>query len=289
MHVVEIKTGVTGYPALLSHVLRNGQPRTVDGRETLDAGPTTIVMHDLTAPLPLGTGRLASPAIAAAEAVQLIGGFSDPALYPAALDRFREDDGTFWGAYGERVGAQLAAQVAKLRTDPGSRRGVVTLWDPVRDNEPNRRDYPCTVTLLLWLEDNRLQLNTVMRSQDVWLGTPYDWFQFVQLQWTLARTLSDFDLDRDVSVGVYRHTTISTHLYAEDVPRARELVTTWYGEGGPADRPRAWQPRGIGSWGSTFAVARSRAQLLGRQERVFLPTHSELWFAERLVRRNKGS
>lgn len=287
MHVVEVNTGVTGYPALLSHVLRCGQPRTVSGRETLDAGPTTVVMHDLTAALPLGTGRRVSPAIAAAEAVQLVGAFSDPNLYPPALDRFREDDGAFWGAYGERVGTQLAAQVAKLREDPGSRRGVVTLWDPERDNEPNHRDYPCTVLLMLWLEGHHLQLQTVMRSQDVWLGTPYDWFQFVQLQWTLARALSVRDLD--VVPGLYRHVTVSTHLYVEDVPRARELVSTWYGEGGPAEQPRAWQPRGIGTWGDTFEATQQRARVLGRGQNPPHPTSSEVWFAQRLVRRNEGS
>ena len=281
MHVVEVNTGVSGYPALLSHVLRCGEPRTVRGRATLDAGPTTVVMHDLTAPLPLGTGRGVSSAIAAAEAVQLIGGFSDPALYPAALDRFREDDGTFWGAYGERVGDQLAAQVRKLREDSGSRQGVVTLWDPLRDNLSDRRDYPCTVTLLLWLDNDRLQLNTVMRSQDVWLGTPYDWFQFVQLQWTIARSLN-------VDPGIYRHTMISTHLYAEEVDRARELVATWYNSGGPADEERAWQPRGIGAWDGPFAFIQTRARTLGACETLKWPTRSERWFIDRLVRREES-
>jgi thymidylate synthase len=283
LHVLEVKTGVTGYPALLSHVLHHGRPRTSRGIDTLDAGPTTLVMHDVTAPLPLGTGRSLSTSIAAAEALQLIGGFSDPALLPASFDRFREDNGTFHGAYGVRIGNQLEDQLVKLQADPGTRQAVITLWNPALDNPDARRDIPCTVALNFWMDGRDLALTTFMRSQDAWLGAPYDWFQFVQLQWTAANVLG-------ATPGIYRHITNSTHLYLSDVERAHTLVNAWYATGGPSEDPRAEQPHGIGRFGDSFADVRQRAHYLhlGADDSAFglkYPTPSEEWYARHLVRR----
>lgn len=277
MHVVEINTGVSGYPALLSHVLRNGESREARGMKTIDAGPTTIYMHDVTAALPRGTGRGVSFAIAAAEALQLIGGFSDPVLLPKSFDRFREDDGTFHGAYGTRIGGQLSAAIEKLRRDPGSRQGVITLWDPRLDNGDPRRDIPCTVALTLWLEADRLNLLTLMRSQDCWLGAPYDWFQFVQLLWTAATLL-------EVIPGIYRHTTVSTHLYDRNVEAAELLVERWYSNNSPADTPREWQPRGLGYVGLSPTQIAFRAHDLRFNRLPEHPTESEKWYAKHLTR-----
>lgn len=280
MQVIEISRGVPGYPALLSHVLRHGLPREPRGVPTLDAGPTTVVMHDVSQSLPLGTGRNLSRSVAAAEALQLIGGFSAPELLPPAFDPYREPDGTFWGAYGNRIGDQVLDQVEKLRRDPETRQSVLTLWSPTLDNQPGKRDYPCTVALMYWLDDDALCAMTVMRSQDVWLGTPYDWFQFTQLQQTLARQL-------DVPPGVYRHVTTSTHLYLRDVDAARKLVSEWYAPGGPADEERAVQPSGLGRPGDSFAEVQRRADRIRRYGwgTWGLPpdiTDSERWYAENI-------
>lgn len=281
MRVLDVMNGVAGYPALLAYVLRNGVRRHPRGLETLDAGPTTVTMHDVSHALPLGTGRNLSREVAAAEALQLIGGFSAPELLPPAFDAYREPDGSFWGAYGDRIGDQAEQQLEKLRHDPDSRQSVITLWNPTSDNQPNKRDYPCTVALTLWLDDGRLCLLTTMRSQDVWLGAPYDWWQFTQLQQTLARLLG-------VSTGAYRHTSASTHLYTRDVEAARALVDRWYAVPSLADQPRVTQPAGLGvDATTTFAELRRRCQNLREYAQGWqtLPddtTESEMWYADNL-------
>lgn len=281
--VLEMTTGASGYPRVLDHVLRHGRPREVRGLATREAGFLTVRIHDVTESLPLGIGRGVSRAVAAAEALQLIGAFSGPELLPPAFDRFKEDDGRFWGAYGERVGDQVTAALGKLRDDPGTRQAVITLWNPGLDNQPGRRDYPCTVMLTFEAEDDALHLTTVMRSQDVWLGTPYDWFQFTQLQQTAANALG-------LRPGHYTHVTLSSHLYEENVQSAQEIVDSW-DHGELAGREREWQPRGLGVPGEDFIMVPQRAAVLRAHvasNRVFpLPadaTPSEKWYAEHLRR-----
>lgn len=279
---LEVMNGVTGYPRLLAHVLERGRPREVRGFKTLDAGVTVTVIHTVNESLPLGVGRNVSRAIAAAEALQLVGGFSAPELLPASFDRFREDDGTFWGAYGVRSAGQVAAALAKIRADPGTRQAVITLWDPDRDNVPGRRDYPCTVALSLERDGDSLNLVSIMRSQDVWLGTPYDLFQFQQLLHTAATSL-------ELRPGWHTHMTLSTHLYDRNVADALRLVDDWKPQA-PADRE--WQPRGIGVPGQPWDVIAQRASMLRAHVVDGFPlpddvTESELWYVKHLeVRRD---
>lgn len=217
--IIDVQDGVTGYRSVVEHVIENGVKRCPRGLCTLDAGWITVVIHDTSRSLPLGVGRGVNRKIAAVEAAQLVGAFSDPDLTVAAspnFARFRENLGHFHGAYGRRIGDQVHDVVKKLTHDPSTRQAVVTLWDPLHDNEPGKRDYPCTVMMVFALVDGRLDLSVTMRSQDVWLGAPYDWFQFTQLQWTVATVLG-------TEPGTYRHTSVSTHIYLGDVEAAEKL------------------------------------------------------------------
>jgi thymidylate synthase len=269
---IEIHNGVSGYWRVLDHVLRHGQERSPRGKKTLDAGHVTVVTHDTSAPLPLGVGRNLSVKIAAAEAVQLIGAFSHPELLVRAAKNFENflelDTGRFHGAYGERINDQLCQVVGKLRRDPDTRQAVITLWEPWRDNLPDKRDYPCTVALTFAIVRGALELSVFMRSQDIWWGTPYDWFQFSQLQRATALTL-------DVPPGRYFHTTVSTHIYSEFIPDA-EIVAKAIP---PLSTDREYQPDVIGLPGLTIDEIRGRAIHLGSY-RGDLPymTDSERWY-----------
>lgn len=275
--LLSIRSGRSGYHEVVQHVLKYGRRRAPRGLATLDAGWVTVEMHDPADSLPLDCGRGLSPAIAAVEAVQLIGGFSDPALTVRVGPRFERfvesDTHQFHGAYGVRVGNQIACALTRLRADPDSRQAVITLWDPWLDNVPGKRDYPCTVALRLSLWNDRLDLDVVMRSNDCFLGAPYDWWQFSQLQLTCARVL-------DVPAGVYRHTAWSLHIYESDVERA-EAVTA-------PTSPMVWstgiRPMGLGRPGdSIHAVALRARALAGHGQPLTDPTISEEWYRDRLA------
>lgn len=253
--LIEINNGVRGYGDYVEHVLRRSRPRAARGLPTREAGFTVVAIHDVKQSLPLEVGRNLSRRIAALEALQLIGGVSLPHLMVQAAPFFGEllePNHRFHGAYGNRIGGQLSAVVRKLTDDPDTRQAVITLWNPYLDNIPGKKDYPCTVAIGFELVGGeRLDMDVIMRSQDVWLGTPYDWFQFSQLMLTVAQVLG-------AEPGMYRHTTWSTHIYERDVPRLDDLHDP------PAPDEHAWQPgHGVGHpKQSIFEVVRRAGKLL---------------------------
>jgi thymidylate synthase len=213
--------GREAFKHMLGEVHAHGDVRSPRGLKTFDLGYTTLELLSPFNALAIGMGRQLSKRVAAAEAIQLIGGFSDPQLLLQAspnFSRYIEPSGEFWGAYGGRIalGAQLPAVVRKLTDDPDTRQAVVTLWNPHLDNQVGKNDYPCTIALGFSIRHRRLELDVTMRSNDVWRGLPYDLFQFTQLQLTVANVLG-------VEPGHYRHHTYSLHLYAEDVHDATNV------------------------------------------------------------------
>lgn len=213
------------YVEVLENLRRRGVRRQSRNGPTYNLDDVTIELESPLNVLPVGVGRNLNPRIAAAEALQLIGGFSDPKWMVEIAPRFRnylESNGRFHGAYGERItiGRQLANVVAKLKLEPYTRQAVITLWHPQLDNEGGKLDYPCTVALGFSRSNlDRLDMRVAMRSNDAWLGVPYDMFQFTQLQLTLCNVLN-------VLPGTYTHTAWSMHLYHEHVDESYGVAET---------------------------------------------------------------
>jgi thymidylate synthase len=158
--------------------------------------------------------RVLNPAFAVAEAVWILSGSDADWIlqYNQALQRFT-DDGTLQGAYGPRLRAWAGDvdQLDRVRTlltrDPQSRQAVVQLFDPSRD-WAGHRDVPCTLGYRFFVRDGALVMYTTMRSQDLWLGFPYDVFAATLIQELLAAWLG-------VGLGAYHHHVDSLHLYRE--------------------------------------------------------------------------
>jgi thymidylate synthase len=185
--------------------------------------------------------REVSPAYAAAEVLWTLSGSSDGrAMLPYApkfVERYcHDDDGYAYWAYGERIMAgwevsenpdsrsQLERAIDLLKRDPTSRQAVVSIWQPhdlsVAEHEPSMQKekvVPCSQLFQLLLREGRLHMLTYTRSNDVWLGMPYDVFTFTCLQRVVAAHLG-------CGVGLYRHMVGSAHLYERYVEDAREAV-----------------------------------------------------------------
>jgi thymidylate synthase len=279
------------YPNVLRHCLRWGQRRSPRGLPTIDTGFTSIVLHNpLAGGMPLGIGRNLNAAIGAVEAAQLIAGISTTKLVLKLAPQFEQytetmigydgmvSDRFFWGAYGERIKMQAYAQIKKLTTDPDTRQAIITLWDPWSDNVVGRKDYPCTIALQFSIFNGVLDMNTIMRSNDAWLGLPYDVFQFTQLQQTMANALG-------IETGTYRHTTMSLHLYERNEQDAHRLVTAYDLHGSYATRvdfAAHMQPTGIGRVHDSFGYIMKRAEALLYDKSIDDETESETWYRDLL-------
>lgn len=207
--------------ALLEHG-REVHPR---GQRTLELPAVTAVLLDPSSPAPTGVGRKLVPSIGAAEATNLIGGFSDANLLINCAKNFSmfvegPSGDRLMGAYGPRVHRQWEGVIQQLTSDRDSRQAGVNVWypDELRYRVPSK-DVPCTLSLYYQIRDDKLEAFTTMRSNDLVWGTPYDWMQFTAAQRALAYALG-------VEPGPYHHHAYSLHAYVD-----RDDISTWeYGQ-----------------------------------------------------------
>tara|TARA_R110000787_G_scaffold42303_12_gene104027 strand:+ start:11616 stop:12365 length:750 start_codon:yes stop_codon:yes gene_type:complete len=166
--------------------------------------------------------RRAKLKYACAEFIWYLSGTRDGWIkhYAPQYKRFLEPDGSAHGAYGSRwmEHGQMGFVLGELKSD--SRRAVMTCWDAHHDIPQVVRegpDVPCTLSLQFLREDDRLNMVVTMRSNDAWLGLPYDMFCFATLQRLFAGALG-------LRTGWYTHQVGSMHLYERNVARAEECL-----------------------------------------------------------------
>jgi thymidylate synthase len=104
---------------------------------------------------------------------------------------------------------QIEKVIELLTVDPNSRRAVINI------NVPNVRvietkDEPCTIALQFLNRDGKLHCTAIMRSNDIWFGTPYDWAFFIELQKVIADRLG-------LGYGTYTHFATSFHAYERNM------------------------------------------------------------------------
>lgn len=277
MHHIQL-LNAGDYTRVVAAVMEHGRLRSPRGLVTRDLGYTVVELDNVHCALPIGVGRKVSPAIGAIEALQLIAGVARHDLvlkvapqFEAYMDVMDTHDGTgvryFHGAYGARVGFQVMCAVDKLKKDPDTRQAVITLWDPYQDNLADKHDYPCTVALAFSMRNGKVDLDVVMRSSDVWLGLPYDMFQFTQLQLTVCNSLGR-------EPGRYRHTALSMHAYErnfEDIARFLNNVHE-------RTYPQHFQPLGLGDPGMPYFKIMHQAQNIMNGDKSQLMTRSAAWY-----------
>lgn len=217
--IKHVADGVNGYVDVVRWVLENGKETAPRGMKTREIEDAVIYIDDVFNTLPLGVNRGTVPGIASVEALQLLAGVSVPALVVEVGPQFAnyaEDNGMFHGAYGLRTTGQYEQIVDRLKADPDTRQAVVTIWNPELDLQSSKRDYPCTILHQFRIRDNKLNMSVYMRSNDVWLGAAYDWFQFTRVQIAMASVLG-------IEPGGYAHHVGSLHIYEQHYAEADRL------------------------------------------------------------------
>jgi thymidylate synthase len=127
------------------------------------------------------------------------------AYYNKKIAEFSDDGVKFAGAYGPRLAPQWRWLIEKFEKDQDTRQAVASIWTP---NPASSKDIPCTLNLQFLYRDARLNCIVTMRSSDVWLGLPYDIFNFSMLTNSLAGELK-------VQPGWLQLNLGSSHWYQE--------------------------------------------------------------------------
>ena len=113
-----------------------------------------------------------------------------------------------------------------------SRQVVLTLYnagDLAWSHAKLKRNIPCTVCLQFLLRHDRLPAISYSRSQDLFIGFPYDVFAFCAITRIVA-------LGVGVEVGSYTHNVGSLHLYKEHAGKTNPAAYT--GEAGSWATPK---------------------------------------------------
>ncbi len=147
--------------------------------------------------------------------------------YVDGVKRFSDDGETFFGAYGPKILTQWSYVIKTLVTDKDSRQAVINIW---RENPRSSKDIPCTLSLQFFLREasDELWLHTVatMRSNDAWLGTPYDTFNFSAISFWIALHLNRNGIK--CKVGSLNIQAGSRHIYETDFKKLDSLFTSYY-------------------------------------------------------------
>lgn len=111
---------------------------------------------------------------------------------------------------------QIEKVIELLSKDINSRRAVINI------NVPNERvietkDEPCTIALQFLARDGKLYCTAIMRSNDIWFGTPYDWAFFIEVQKVIADRLG-------LDYGTYTHFATSFHAYERNIEEISKIA-----------------------------------------------------------------
>jgi len=205
----------------LNDILANGVSVAPRGSLTLEIPQRTMEV-DMRKPVLRVPSRGLSYKFMAAEAFWILDGDDrviSIAPYNSRIKDFSDDGRLFFGAYGPKIKAQLPYVVEKLLIDRDSRQAGLTIW---RESPPETKDVPCTVAIFFNIRDSKLNANVFMRSSDVWLGVPYDVFNFSMLSHLVCGLLNNqLSPENCVSPGKLYLTAASSHLYESNLIDAR--------------------------------------------------------------------
>jgi thymidylate synthase len=111
---------------------------------------------------------------------------------------------------------QIAKVVEQIRTNPDSRRHIVSAWNVA---EVDRMKLPpCHTLFQFWVANGRLSCQLYQRSADVFLGVPFNIASYALLTLMVARAT-------DLEPAEFVHTLGDAHLYLNHLEQARLQLT----------------------------------------------------------------
>ena len=104
----------------------------------------------------------------------------------------------------------------EIRTNPYSRRLVVSAWNP--SDVPNMALPPCHLMFQFYVADGKLSCQMYQRSADTFLGVPFNIASYALLTLMMAQAC-------ELEPGEFVHSFGDAHLYHNHMDQAREQLT----------------------------------------------------------------
>jgi len=121
-----------------------------------------------------------------------------------------------WAAPNGRSIDQIANLIEGLKTNPNSRRHIVSAWNPADVDDMALP--PCHCLFQFFVADGRLSCQLYQRSADVFLGVPFNIASYALLTMMVAKVVG-------LEPGEFVHTFGDAHLYLNHVEQAKEQLT----------------------------------------------------------------
>ncbi|MCB1601399.1 MAG: thymidylate synthase [Xanthomonadales bacterium] len=116
-----------------------------------------------------------------------------------------------WAAPGGQSIDQLGQIIGQIRSNPDSRRLLVSAWNPA--DLPAMALAPCHALFQFYVADGRLSCQLYQRSADVFLGVPFNIASYALLTAMVAQVC-------DLAPGDFVHTLGDAHLYLNHLEQA---------------------------------------------------------------------
>lgn len=222
----------TALPSLLNTLNEDGVARGSRAGETTEITHVGVTLVKPWQREVLCNFRKPNLAAQIAETMWVLAGKDDIGWLEHYLPRVREfsDDGIRWRAgYGARLRSwsrrdesgdvvdQWRWLIDHLKAEPDSRRGVMSIWDPIIDTVDGK-DIPCNDWLSFLHRDGSLDLHVAVRSNDVIWG----WSGINQFEWSALLEITAGLLGMET--GMLHFSTTSFHLYDHHYDKADKIM-----------------------------------------------------------------
>lgn len=127
--------------------------------------------------------------------------------------------GKQWRAWRDYDGGtidQLSEAVETIRTNPDSRRIIVSAWNVA--DLPEMHLPPCHAFYQFYVADGRLSLQLYQRSADIFLGVPFNIASYALLLMMVAQVTG-------LKAGDFVHTLGDAHIYTNHFEQVREQLS----------------------------------------------------------------
>lgn len=271
---VHADTADEGLVGMIENVLENGHRICPRGAETVEVTNLKLTLANPRARVVANPMRDVQEHYMAAKVVWDLAERSDVAsigFWNSYASKFSDDGTTVQGEnYGQRWSPYMRFALELLHQDRDSRRAWIPVWHGrdlasknglagARSRGPSfdSKNVPCCIGFGLRIIDDRLVMQTVMRSQSVVGVFPYDVFLFTYFQELLANEL-------EVELGRYEHVMLSAHIYERELDFANKIVEEW----DRGDTESGWHAPSMGY--TTLNFSNAAEWLVPAEERLRL-------------------